>query len=437
MSEINTPHSTPASANPPLTSKRASGKKKRGLGTLAVLALLVLAAGGAWWALGRTSGDVAPKTDAAASAGSGQGAPGSPGAGQNKGPGGNRPQPISAMAAKRQDVNVTVPAIGTITALQTAAVRSRVDGELFKLHFQEGSLVQQGQLLAELDHRPYLATLEQAKGLYERDAASLKNAELDLKRYTELVASDSVSKQQLDTQEALVKQLKGTVANDKAAVDSAKVQLDYSYLNAPLSGRLGLRLIDLGNVVHASDTTGVVSITQTQPISLVFSVPEIYLPQINKKLKAKQGLPVFALDREQKRPLAKGQLTITDNAIDTTTGTIKLKALFPNKDNSLFPNQFVNVRLQIDTEKDALVVPVNAIQRGSMGTFVYQVKEDSTVTLKKVKTRAVDGDWVSVEGDVKPGDRLVTDGADRLREGAKVEVIESARPTESARPKAP
>ena len=385
--------------------------------------VVVLLAGGGWYWMGHSSSTNSGNAEQGAGAGARKG--GGPG-------GGNRAQPILAMAAKRQDVHVTVPAIGTITALQTATVHSRVDGELVKLHFQEGSVMQQGQLLAELDHRPFAATLAQAKGAFERDVAQLKNAELDLKRYQDLVASDSIPKQQLDTQDALVRQLRGTVNNDKAAVDSAQVQLDYSYINAPIGGRLGLRLIDLGNVVHAADTTGVVTITQTQPIAVVFSVPDVYLSQINKKLNKKQALPVQALDREQKQALASGQLTITDNAIDTTTGTIKLKALFANKDNTLFPNQFVNVRLQVDTETNALVVPVNAIQRGNMGTFVYQVKDDSTVTLKKVRTKSVDGDWVSIEGDVQPGDRLVTDGADRLREGARVEVIDNTRANKAA-----
>lgn len=399
MSELNSSESTPSAVKPHPGAKRPAGLKWLGSGLVVVLLV------GAWYGLHHPSGGA--------------------GAGTASKAGANRAQPISAMAAKRQDVHVTVPAIGTITALQTATVHSRVDGELVKLNFQEGSMVQQGQLLAELDHRPYAAALAQAQGAYERDMAQLKNAELDLKRYVQLVASDSIPHQQLDTQEALVRQLQGTVKNDQAAVDSAQVQLNYSYINAPIGGRMGLRLVDLGNVVHTADTTGLVTITQTQPIAVVFSVPDIYLAQINKKLNSKQALPVQALDREQKQALASGQLTITDNAIDTTTGTLKLKALFGNKDNTLFPNQFVNVRLQIDTETNALVVPVNAIQRGSMGTFVYQVKADNTVTLKKVKTLTVDGDWVSIEGDVQPGDRLVTDGADRLREGAKVEVIES------------
>jgi len=211
-------------------------------------------------------------------------------------------------------------------------------------------------------------------------------------------------------------------------VDNARLQLSYTRVTAPISGRLGLRQVDLGNIVHASDTTGLVTITQTQPIAVVFAVPEAYLPQINQRLQAKGGvLGVEAWDREQRRRLAQGRVLTTDNAIDTTTGTIKLKAEFPNADGTLFPNQFVNIRLQLDTLPNALVAPNNAIQRGSMGTFVYLVKEDGTVTLRKVSTGAVDGDWVAIEGEVEPGDRLVTDGADRLREGAKVEVIEAKR----------
>lgn len=384
--------------------------------TLWVVLALVLAAGGGWyWKAHRASDPDSAAADAA----------GGPG-GRKSGNGMGRPQPVSAQAAKREDIRLLVPAIGTITALQTATVHSRVDGELIRLNFKEGDLARAGQVLAELDHRPYQVALDQAKGALLRDQAQLDSARVDQKRYRDLLAKDSIASQQVDTQDALVRQLEGTVANDKAAVDSAQLQLDYSTVKAPISGRLGLRQVDLGNVVHASDTTGLVTITQTQPIAVVFAVPDTNLPKILTKLRAGKPLAVEAWDRDQSQLLAKGHVTITDNAVDVTTGTIKLKAEFPNADNTLFPNQFVNVRLQLDTDSQALAVPTTAIQRGSMGTFVYLIQADSTVALRKVSTGAVDGDWVSIQGDVQAGDRLVTDGADRLRDGAKVEVIEAA-----------
>lgn len=398
-------------------------RRRSRAGLVGLLVLLVgLAAGGAWyWKKQGAAG-----AEGAAPAG----APGGPGAagGPRRFGAGNRPQPVSAQAAKRQDLRVSVNAIGTITALNTATVRARVDGELRRILFREGQQVKAGDLLAEIDPRAYEVALAQMQGQLQRDAAQLKNAELDLARYRDLLAKDSIAKQQVDTQEALVGQLKGTVLSDQAQVDNARLQLSYTRVTAPISGRLGLRQVDLGNIVHASDTTGLVTITQTQPIAVVFAVPEAYLPQINQRLQAKGGfLGVEAWDREQRKRLAQGRVLTTDNAIDTTTGTIKLKAEFPNADGTLFPNQFANIRLQLDTLPNALVAPNNAIQRGSMGTFVYLVKDDGSVTLRKVTTGAVDGDWVAIEGEIEPGDRLVTDGADRLREGAKVEVIETKR----------
>ena len=405
------PLPTPAGGLPP-----PRRRSRAGLVGLLIL-LLGLGAGGAWY--WKKQGATPPE-GAAEGAGAAAGA--------RRFGAGNRPQPVSARAAKRQDLRVSVNAIGTITALNTATVRARVDGELRRILFTEGQQVKAGDLLAEIDPRAYEVALAQMQGQLQRDAAQLKNAELDLARYRDLLAKDSIAKQQVDTQEALVGQLKGTVQSDQAQVDNARLQLSYTRVTAPISGRLGLRQVDLGNIVHASDTTGLVTITQTQPIAVVFAVPEAHLPQITRRLQAKGSvLAVEAWDREQRKRLAQGRVLTTDNAIDTTTGTIKLKAEFPNADGTLFPNQFVNIRRQLDTLPNALVAPNNAIQRGSMGTFVYLVKDDGSVTLRKVTTGAVDGDWVAIEGEVEPGDRLVTDGADRLREGAKVEVIEAKR----------
>src|SRR5450830_1058675 len=340
------PLPTPAAGvSPPRRRSRA------GLVGLLIL-LLGLGAGGAWY--WKKQGATAPEGAAEG------GAPGGPGAGARRFGAGNRPQPVSARAAKRQDLRVSVNAIGTITALNTATVRARVDGELRRILFREGQQVKAGDLLAEIDPRAYEVTLAQMQGQLQRDAAQLKNAELDLARYRDLLAKDSIAKQQVDTQDALVGQLKGTVLSDQAQVDNARLQLSYTRVTAPISGRLGLRQVDLGNIVHASDTTGLVTITQTQPIAVVFAVPEAYLPQINQRLQAKGGvLGVEAWDREQRRRLAQGRVLTTDNAIDTTTGTIKLKAEFPNADGTLFPNQFANIRLQLDTLPNALVAPNN------------------------------------------------------------------------------
>ncbi|MDD0811390.1 MdtA/MuxA family multidrug efflux RND transporter periplasmic adaptor subunit [Curvibacter sp. RS43] len=428
-----TPRSEPsalaplASATRPLSPAGASAapggpRRRRSRAVLWALLILLLAgaAGGAWYWKSRSAGaDGAEGSASAPPGGAGAGGPG-------RRPGGNRTQPVSAQAARLQDVRVTVAAIGNVTALNTATVRSRVDGELRRILFREGQQVKAGDLLAEIDPRAYEVALAQVQGQLARDAALLRNAELDLARYKDLLAKDSIARQQVDTQEALVAQLRGTVQTDQAQVDNAKLQLSYTRITAPISGRLGLRLVDLGNTVRSSDATGLVSITQTQPVAVVFAVPEIHLPQINRQLKS-GGLAVEAWDREQRNRLAQGRVTTTDNAIDATTGTIKLKAELANADGSLFPNQFVNIRLQLKTLSQALAVPNNAIQRGSMGTFVYLIKEDSTVSLRKVVVGAVDGDWVAIEGEVQPGDRLVTDGADRLREGAKVEVIAANR----------
>lgn len=344
--------------------------------------------------------------------------------------GAGRVQPVSVQALQQRDLKVQVAALGTISALQTAAVRSRVDGELLRVHFKEGQEVKAGQLLAELDARAFEVALAQAQGQLARDTAQLRNAQLDLERYRGLLAQDAIAQQQVDTQEALTRQLQGTVQIDQAQVDNAKLQLSYTRIAAPISGRLGLRLVDVGNVVRASDTNGLVTITQTQPINVVFAVPEQHVPTIRARLAAKEPLPVVAWDREQRKPLARGRVFTTDNSIDTSTGTLKLKAEFPNAEGELFPNQFVNIRLQLDTLKDALVAPVAAVQRGSVGTFVYVVKEDSTVSLRRVTVGAQEGDWVSLQGELQPGDRVVTDGADRLRDSAKVEVI--ARPSRPA-----
>jgi multidrug efflux system membrane fusion protein len=335
----------------------------------------------------------------------------------------NRPQPVAVREVVRQDMREVVSALGTITAFNTSVVRSRVDGVLLQIRYTEGSTVKAGDLLAEIDPAPYEAALKNAQGQLQRDQALLNNAELDLQRYTDLWSKDAIAKQQLDTQKALVAQLKGTAQTDQAVVDAAKLNLAYTKIKAPISGRLGLRLVDTGNFIKTSDSNGLVTITQHQPIAVVFAVPDKYLQKIQKRLKSQEVLSVEAWDRDQGKPLAKGKVQVIDNAVDVATGTLKLKAVFPNADEMLFPNQFVNVRLQIDILKDVLAVPSNAVQRGSIGTFVYVVGEDNVVSLKKIELGVSDGEYVSVTGDLESGQKLITEGADRLREGAKVDVM--------------
>ena len=394
--------------------------------TLILLILVVLVAGGygVWWWAHRQSAGV--DADSNTTAGDRAATSASAAGGARRFGGANRVQPVSVVAAQRKDIRVILSAIGNIAALNTATVRTRVDGELKAIHFKEGQQVQAGALLAEIDPRTYEIQLAQAQGQLTRDVAQLRNAQLDMERYKDLLAKDSIAKQQVDTQDAMVRQLAGTVQMDQAQVDNAKLQLSYTRITAPISGRLGLKQVDLGNFLHASDATGLVSITQTQPIAVVFSVPEANLGQVSSKLKAGQAMAVEAWDREQKAKLAVGKVSSTDNSIDLTTGTVKLKAEFPNNDNSLFPNQFVNIRLQVGSLRDVLVVPANAVQRGAQGTYVYVVKEDGSVSVRSVVLGTTEDDWISVQGDVAAGERVVTDGADRLRDGAKVEVIAPA-----------
>ncbi len=394
-----------------------------------ILMVIAAAAGGGWWWKQRQAASAAGPAQADAPAG--RGGPGAGGRGGARFSAGGQTQPVSVGVVRRQDVRVQVNAIGTMSARATAVVRAKVSGELTSLRFKEGEEVKAGQLLAEIDPRSYQASLSQVQGNLQRDQALLKNAQLDLKRYQDLLAKDSIASQQVDTQAAQVRQLEGTVAADQAQVDAAKLQLSYTRITAPIAGRLGLRQADRGNVVGPSDATGIVTINLVRPIDAVFSVPEAHLAQINQRLAEGAELPVELWDREQKRRLARGRLGALDNAIDATTGTIKVKASFANDDGTLFPNQFVNVRLQVNLLDNALTVPGTAIQNN----YVYLVQPDGTVTQRRIRVGVADGDRVAVEGELKDGDQVVVDGIDRLREGAKVAVIDSgaaARADEAA-----
>jgi multidrug efflux system membrane fusion protein len=328
--------------------------------------------------------------------------------------------PVATAPVQSGDINVTTNALGTVTSLATVTLRSQISGQIVRVAFQEGQIVNKGDLLVEIDSRPYQLALAQAEGLLKRDQALLDAAQRDLERYQNLAKTNAIPRQQLDTQAALVLQYQGNVMTDQAQIDTAKLNIAYCHIVAPVSGRLGLRQVDQGNYVTAGDANGLVVITQLTPISVVFTTAEDNLPPILKRVQGGATLPVTAYDRSATKKLATGQLLTFDNQIDTTTGTVKLRAQFGNEDSALFPNQFVNVQLLVDVLRDTAVVPTSAIQRGAPGTFVYLVNADSTVSVRKVEIGQVDGERVAVKSGLKAGDQVVVDGADKLRDGIKI-----------------
>ncbi|HEY2008049.1 MAG TPA: efflux RND transporter periplasmic adaptor subunit [Rhizomicrobium sp.] len=331
-------------------------------------------------------------------------------------------QPVGVARAIDGDINVTLNALGTVTPLATATVRPQVGGMLVKLNFTEGQMVKAGDTLAQIDPRPYQALLDQARGTLARDTANLANAKIDMARYVALAKQNAISDQTVATQEALVKSDEGIVVTDQANVETARINLGYTNIVSPVDGRAGIHLVDIGNIVTAGQSSGIVVVTTLQPMSVLFTIPEDNINQIMARLGSGATLPADAYDRAQIVKITSGTLSSVDSAVDPTTGSVKLRALFDNKDNKLFPAQFVNIRLLVDTLHHQTVVPVAAIQRGADGSFVFVVTPEKTVTQRNVTTGVQDGNNIQIVAGIKPGDTVVVDGADRLRDGADVEI---------------
>jgi len=332
------------------------------------------------------------------------------------------PRAVSVAVAKvqQQDVPVYLTGLGTATAFNTANIKSRVDGQIMEINFKEGQSVKQGELLIVIDPRPYQAQLDQMQAQKFKDDATLRDAQLNLQRYTTLIPSGSIAQQQVDTQKALVDQLEGTVRTDQALIDNARLQVAYCHITAPFAGRVGLRQVDKGNMVHASDTNPMLVLTQLQPITVIFTLPEDQLPTVAQHMK-NSSLQVEAYSRDDQTKIATGKLQTIDNEIDQTTGTAKLKAVFDNNDNALWPNQFVNANLLLETRKNSTVVPTAAILRGPQGNYVYAVKPDKTVEARTIAISLTQGNITTITSGLNPGDTVVTDGQDKLQTGSKVE----------------
>ena len=409
----------PAPPTPSPSAGPERGRRRwRWIAVLVILLIAVLA-----WIHHRHT--AASAADAAPGAGASAGAAGAPPGGSRRSGGGgryamNQAQAVSAAKAASSDMPVTINALGTVTPLATVTVRTQIAGTLTDVAFREGQMVRKGDFLAQVDPRPYQIQLQNAEGAKAKDDALLGQARTDLARYQVLIKQDSIAQQQVDDQAYLVKQYEGQVKTDQAAIDTARLDLVYAHITAPVSGRIGLRQVDAGNYVQTSDTNGVVIITQMQPMSVIFTLAEDNLPVVLKRVSTGAQLSVTAYDRSGTTSLEGGHLDTLDNQIDTTTGTLKLRALFENKEGLLFPNQFVNTKLLVDTLHNAVIVPSSSVQTGSIGQFVYIVKPDDTVTVRVVKVGPIDGERTSIASGLEVGETVVTDGADRLREGAKV-----------------
>ena len=394
------------------TTEASVGKQSGSLWWLWVLVIAGIALG-VWYFRGSRTPSEAANASAPATAGKGRGGPGDGGMG-------NFVVPVVVAPAQRGDLPVYFNGLGTVTAFNTVTVHSRVDGQLLSVAFREGQYVHEGDLLALIDPRPFQVQLEQAQGQLAKDQAQRKDAEANLERFKLLFKEGVIPQQQLDTQAALVGQFDGAIKSDQSQVDNAKLQLTYSRITAPIGGRVGLRLVDPGNIVHANDTNGLLVITQLQPIAVLFSLPQDQLPQVSAKLRAGAQLTVDAFDRDDTQKIATGKLLTIDNQIDPTTGTYKLKSIFNNSDNALFPNQFVNMHLLVDTKHNLTIVPAPAIQRGPQGTYVYAVGSDNTVKIRPVTIAQTTGNSVGVSSGLNPGDVVVIDGQDKLQDGTRV-----------------
>src|SRR5215831_2376888 len=377
---------------------------------LLIVACIVL---GIWYFRGARTPSEAANPSAPAASGKGRGGAGGPGMG-------NFVVPVVVAAAQKGDLPVYFNGLGTVTAFNTVTVRSRVDGQLVNVAFREGQFVHEGDLLAQVDPRPFEVQLEQAQGQLTKDQAQRKDAEVNLERYKLLFKEGVIPQQQLDTQAALVGQFDGAIKSDQSQIDNAKLLLTYSRITAPISGRVGLRLVDSGNIVHANDTNGIVVITQLQPIAVLFSLPQDELPQVSAKLRSGVQLNVEVYDRDDKQKIATGKLLTIDNEIDPTTGTYKLKSVFNNADSALFPNQFVNVHLLVDTKHNLTIVPAAAIQRGPQGTYVYAVGTDNSVKIRAVTIAQITGNNIGLSAGLNDGETVVIDGLDKLQDGSKV-----------------
>lgn len=398
--------------------------RKRGL--LIALALIAAGSGAYFFASSSPDSTATTPANAAPSAQAGQRSGGAtargPGGGMGRG-GGGAPQAIRATEARPGTLDIVLNALGTVTASNTATVKPRVSGQLVDVRFREGQWVQRGDVLAQIDPRPFQIQLDQARAQRIKSEAQLSAARVDLERYRALLAQDSIARQQVDTQEALVRQHEGTLEADRAAEANAQLQLEFTRVTAPAAGRLGLRQVDAGNQINAQDSTGLVVITQTQPIHAVFALAADSLAPVLERVHGPTPLVVEAWSRDGRTRLAQGRLLSADNQIDVSTGTLKLKAEFANTDNSLLPNQFVNIRLNADTRQDSILLHAAAIQRNAQGPFVFVVEEQSRVSVRQIRLGPVQGELAVVEDGLKAGEHVVLDGTDRLRDGAPVNVL--------------
>ena len=405
---------------PETGSRSASGSQTGQSRAWIWLVVVALAIGGFWYY--RSSRSNGKDAQAAA--------PGTGGGRGGRSGGGNFTVPVVVATTTKGDLPVYLNGLGTVIPLNTVTVRSRVDGQLINVAFKEGQYVKAGDLLAEIDPRPFQVQLEQAEGQLAKDQAQRKDAEVNLERYKLLFQEGVIAKQQLDTQAASVGQFDGAIKTDQGQIDNAKLQLAYARITAPITGRVGLRLVDPGNIIHATDTNGLVIITQVQPISIIFTLPQDQLPQVFDKIHRGATMNVDAYDRDNTQKIASGKLLTIDNQIDTTTGTYKLKAVFSNEDNVLFPNQFVNTHLLVDTKKNLSLIPLAAIQRGPQGTYVYVVGEGNTVKIQAVTVAQTTGGTIGISEGLRAGQVVVTDGQDKLQDGTRV--IPNASPSGSA-----